>query len=143
MVFDGCVITLADLWVCSPRRTLTYWLTQATLLVLALWQAQYAVSLWQPDASKVAYGFGNMVLADALGSWLKCMATLALLFTLVYARPYAAQRNMLQRGGELFTLSLFGLLGGVHHGFGQPFPADLSRPGSDEFGQFCPGGLVA
>ena len=107
----ACVITLADLWVRSPRRTLTYWLTQATLLVLALWQAQYAVSLWQPDASKAAYGFGNMVLADALGSWLKCMATLALLFTLVYARPYAAQRNMLQRGGELFTLSLFGLLG--------------------------------
>ena len=107
----ACVITLADLWVRSPRRSLTYWLTQATLLVLALWQAQYAVSLLQPGAGKAVYGFGHMVLTDTLGSWIKCMATLTLMATLVYARPYAAQRHMLQRGGELFTLSLFGLLG--------------------------------
>lgn len=108
----ACVITLADLWVRSPRRSLTYWLTQVTLLVLALWQAQYAFALLPPAAAKTAYlGFNNMVLADALGSAIKCMATLALMATLVYARPYAAQRQMLQRGGELFTLSLFGLLG--------------------------------
>ena len=38
----ACVITLADLWVRSPRRSLTYWLTQATLLVLALiWAAVF------------------------------------------------------------------------------------------------------
>ena len=30
--------------------------------------------------------------------------------TLVYGRPYAADRDML-RGGEMFTLSLFSLLG--------------------------------
>ncbi|MDO4795044.1 MAG: NADH-quinone oxidoreductase subunit NuoN [Brachymonas sp.] len=108
----ACLITLADLWVRSPRRAATYWLTQATLLLLALWQARYAFALLPPAAAKTAYwGFGNMALADALGSTLKCMATLALMATLVYARPYAAQRGMLQRGGELFTLSLFGLLG--------------------------------
>lgn len=108
----ACVITLVDLWVRCPRRTATYWLTQATLLVLALWQARYTFALLPPAAAKTAYfGFGQMVLADALGSILKCMATLALMATLVYARPYAAQRGMLQRGGELFTLSLFGLLG--------------------------------
>ena len=112
LLIMACVITLADLWVRSPRRSVTYWLTQATLLVLALWQAQYALSLLPPGAEKTAYfGFGNMALADALGSWIKCMATLALMVTLVYARPYAAQRQMLERGGELFTLSLFALLG--------------------------------
>ena len=52
-----------------------------------------------------------MVLADAFGGWLKSLATLALMVTLVYARQYSAQRHMLQRGGELFTLGLFGLLG--------------------------------
>ncbi len=37
-------------------------------------------------------------------------ATLAVIVTLVYARPYAADRDML-RGGEMYSLSLFSLLG--------------------------------
>jgi NADH-quinone oxidoreductase subunit N len=45
-----------------------------------------------------------------MSAWLKCFASLAVLVSLVYARPYALSRDML-RGGELFTLSLFGLLG--------------------------------
>lgn len=36
LLIMACVITLVDLWVRSPRRSVTYWLTQATLLVLAL-----------------------------------------------------------------------------------------------------------
>ena len=107
----ACVITLADLWVCSPQRSLTYWLTQACLLILTLWQAMHVTALSLPDGSKALYGFGGMVLADAFGGWLKSLATLALMLTLVYARQYSAQRHMLQRGGELFTLGLFGLLG--------------------------------
>ncbi|MPM27354.1 NADH-quinone oxidoreductase subunit N [bioreactor metagenome] len=51
-----------------------------------------------------------MVVSDAMGSWLKCFAAVALLVTLVYGRPYAADRDML-RGGEMFTLSLLALLG--------------------------------
>jgi NADH-quinone oxidoreductase subunit N len=45
-----------------------------------------------------------------MGNWLKCFSTVAVMMTLVYGRPYAGQRDML-RGGELFTLSLFSLLG--------------------------------
>jgi NADH-quinone oxidoreductase subunit N len=45
-----------------------------------------------------------------MGNWLKCFATLAVMVTLVYGRSYASQRDML-RGGELFTLSIFALLG--------------------------------
>jgi NADH-quinone oxidoreductase subunit N len=56
------------------------------------------------------YGFGNMVVSDAMGNWLKCFATVAVMVTLVYGRPYAADRGML-RGGELFTLSMLALLG--------------------------------
>jgi NADH-quinone oxidoreductase subunit N len=51
-----------------------------------------------------------MVVSDPMGNWLKCFATLAVMVTLVYGRVYASQRDML-RGGELFTLSLFALLG--------------------------------
>jgi NADH-quinone oxidoreductase subunit N len=51
-----------------------------------------------------------MVVSDSMGNWLKCFATLAVMVTLVYGRAYASQRDML-RGGELFTLSIFALLG--------------------------------
>jgi len=100
----GCVITLVDLGVKSARRTGTYVLTMLTLAVVAVLQANYALS------GNTFYGWGNMVVSDAMGNWLKCFATLAMMVTLVYARPYAAERDML-RGGELFSLSTFALLG--------------------------------
>ena len=100
----GCVITLVDLGVKSARRTGTYVLTMLTLAVVAVMQANYALS------GNTFYGWGNMVVSDAMGNWLKCFATVAVMVTLVYARPYAEKRDML-RGGELFTLSTFALLG--------------------------------
>ncbi|MEG0316843.1 MAG: NADH-quinone oxidoreductase subunit NuoN [Comamonas sp.] len=100
----GCVITLVDLGVKSARRTGTYVLTMLTLAVVAVLQANYALS------GNTFYGWGNMVVSDAMGNWLKCFATVAMMVTLVYARPYAADRDML-RGGELFSLSTFALLG--------------------------------
>ncbi|MGA1160154.1 MAG: NADH-quinone oxidoreductase subunit NuoN, partial [Burkholderiaceae bacterium] len=54
--------------------------------------------------------FGGMVVQDTMGSWLKSAASLALLVTLVYAKPYAQSRDML-RGSEMFSLSLLALLG--------------------------------
>jgi len=51
-----------------------------------------------------------MVVSDAMGNWLKCFATIAMMVTMVYGRPYAADRDML-RGGEFFTLSMLALLG--------------------------------
>ena len=98
------VIALVDLSVKSPKRTFTYCLTLATLAVIATLQALYALD------GQTFYGFGNMVVSDPMGGWLKCFATVAVMVTLVYGRPYAADRQML-RGGEFFTLSLFSLLG--------------------------------
>ena len=100
----ACVIALVDLGVKSPRRTLTYVLTLLTLGVVAVLQGLYA------SGGATAYGFGNMVVSDAMGNWLKCFAALAVMVSLVYGRPYAAERDML-RGGELFSLSMFALLG--------------------------------
>jgi NADH-quinone oxidoreductase subunit N len=95
---------MIDLFVTSPRRTLTYVLTLATLAVVAAMQAAYA------SGDTTMYGFGNMVVSDPMGNWLKCFATVAMMVCLVYGRPYAADRDML-RGGELFTLAIFSLLG--------------------------------
>ena len=100
----ACVIALADLGVKTRLRTLTYVLTLLTLGVVAVLQATYA------SGGATVYGFGNMVVSDPMGNWLKCFATVAVMITLVYGRPYAADRDML-RGGELFSLSMFALLG--------------------------------
>jgi NADH-quinone oxidoreductase subunit N len=100
----ACVIALMDLGVKTPLRGATYAITLLTLAVVALLEAMYASS------GTTYYSFGNMVVSDSMGEWLKCFATVAVMVTLVYGRPYAGQRDML-RGGELFTLSLFALLG--------------------------------
>ncbi len=100
----ACVIAILDLGVKSPLRGMTYVLTLLTLAVVAYLQADLALS------GQTLYAFGNMVVSDSMGNWLKCFATIAVMVTLVYGRPYAAHRGML-RGGELFTLSIFALLG--------------------------------
>ena len=100
----ACVIALVDLRVKSPQRSVTYALTLLTLCVVALLELGYALG------AQTYYGFNNMVVSDAMGNWLKCFATLSVMLTLVYGRVYAASRGML-RGGELFTLSIFMLLG--------------------------------
>ena len=100
----ACVVTLADLFVKSPKRTATYVLTLVSLGGVALLHAVFA------DAGQTLYGYGRMVVSDPMGHWLKCFATIAVMVTLVYSRPYAADREML-RGGEIFSLSLFALLG--------------------------------
>ena len=104
LLIMASVIALVDLGINSPRRTGTYVLTLLTLVVVAAMEAVYALG------GQTFYGFGNMVVSDPMGSWLKCFASIAVMVTLVYGRPYAADRQML-RGGEFFTLSLFGLLG--------------------------------
>ncbi|MDD2917750.1 NADH-quinone oxidoreductase subunit NuoN [Rhodoferax sp.] len=100
----ACVIALFDLSVKSRTRTATYVVTMLTLAIVAALQASYASS------GQTIYAFGNMVVSDVMGNWLKCFATLAVMVSLVYGRQYAADRDML-RGGELFVLSLFSLLG--------------------------------
>jgi NADH-quinone oxidoreductase subunit N len=100
----ACVIALVDLGVTSRLRGLTYWLTLATLAVVAASCAKFAID------GNTLYAFNKMVVSDPMGNWLKCFSTIALMVTLVYGRPYAADRDML-RGGELFTLSMFSLLG--------------------------------
>ncbi|TNF51624.1 MAG: NADH-quinone oxidoreductase subunit NuoN [Burkholderiales bacterium] len=100
----ACVIALADLAVKSPLRGATYALTLLTLAAVALLQGLYASS------GQTIVGWSGMVVSDPMGNWLKCFASIAMMVTLVYGRAYAGQRDML-RGGELFTLSLFSLLG--------------------------------
>jgi len=100
----ACVIAMLDLGVKTRLRDLTYWMTMATLAVVAYFCADFAMQ------EQTIYAFGIMVVSDPMGNWLKCFATLAMMACLLYGRPYAADRDMM-RGGELFTLAMFSLLG--------------------------------
>jgi len=100
----ACVIALADLAVKTPLRGATYALTLLTLAVIAGLLAMAGAT------GRTIEGFGGMIVSDPMGNWLKCFAAIALMVTLVYGRAYAGARDML-RGGELFSLSLFALLG--------------------------------
>ena len=97
------VVAMVDLWVEHPLRLPTYLMTQASLALVAL------LHLYAFNEGSTVYAMQRMVVSDPMGHLLGVFASVAVMITLVYARPYAAERQMLQ--GELFTLSLFSLLG--------------------------------
>ncbi len=119
----ACLVALVDLWVKDPKRLVTYWLTQGSLFLLALLQLRYFADGF------TLYAMQRMVVTDPMGHLLGLFATLAMMVTLVYARPYAAEREMLK--GELFSLSMFALLGILVMLVGQQLPGRLPRPRAD------------
>ena len=99
----ACAVALADLFSTDPQRKLTYRLTQLSLAVVA------ALNLWYFDHGFTIYAMNRMIVADPMGHLLGFFATIATMVTLAYARAYAGPRDMLK--GELFTLSMFSLMG--------------------------------
>lgn len=95
-------ILLADLFISEENRQISYGLTLAALAGTAL----VMVQTWQPFAR---YGFSNMFVADALAQLAKLGMLLGVALVLIYGRGYALARGIFR--GELFTLSLFALLG--------------------------------
>ncbi len=103
LLLAACVVALVDLWATDPKRRLTYWLTQGSLAVVAL------MYLSQYDDGLSVYAMQRMVVADPMGNLLAFFASVTVMISLAYARPYAESRDLLK--GELFTLSMFSLLG--------------------------------
>ena len=97
------VVAMVDLWVKHPRRTPTYLLAQASIAVVAI------MHLLRFDAGETFYAVQRMVVADPMGHLLAFFAAVATMVSLAYARPYAADRDMLK--GELITLAMLSLLG--------------------------------
>jgi NADH-quinone oxidoreductase subunit N len=115
LVVMACVVALADLFVKDEQRRPTFWLTQLSLAVVAFIQADQLSAMMQGDAVQAGltsmYGMQQLVVADPIGRLLAVCATLTVMATLAYAQPYIGSREMLK--GELFSLSMFSLLGAL------------------------------
>ena len=98
-----CLIMIVDLFVKDMKRTVTFALTQLTLLGAAL----ITVSL---SSGEVAYTFSNMYVSDLLADVLKLLLYITVMVVLSYSRGYVLDRPQMARS-EYYTLALFATLG--------------------------------
>lgn len=103
MVLMGCVILIADLFVKSTSRTLTFVLTLVALLGAA-------VLTFGTTSVEIGYTFSNMYVSDLMGSFLKMVLYVTVAIVLLYSRPYLLARPQMARG-EYYVLALFATLG--------------------------------
>jgi len=102
LLCGACVVLLGDLFLPDAKRYVSFWLTQAVLVVVA-YSALRVMPLEPAEA------FSSMVVDDMLADTLKFMCTVAVSLMLFYSRGYSADRGLFR--GETFVLSLFALLG--------------------------------
>lgn len=103
LLVAACAVLVADLFISDARRNVTYALALGALALVA------AVCAGFLNDDVVMYAFGNMYVTDPMANLLKMFACLAAALVLVYAQGYARDRGIWK--GELFSLSLFALLG--------------------------------
>ena len=101
----GAVILLLDAISQHATRKATYLLTMATLVALTV------VSVLQWQAGVKGRTFNGLYVADNFAHLMKVASYIAVAVTLVYGRLYVQSRDMVTRGGELYALALFALLG--------------------------------
>jgi len=99
----ACVIMMVDLFVKDQKRTLTFALTQLTLVGAAI--VTFAIS-----TGEISYTFSGMYVADLMGSLLKLALYATVFIVLLYSRGYVLDRPHMPRA-EFYTLSLFATLG--------------------------------
>ncbi|MGS1105969.1 NADH-quinone oxidoreductase subunit NuoN [Achromobacter anxifer] len=100
----GLAILLVDAVSNHPERKPTFLLTMLALGVLTV------VSALQWKNGVAGSTFNGLYVTDELSHLLKIASYIAVAATLVYGRVYAQVRDMM-RGGELYVLTLFALLG--------------------------------
>ena len=98
-------VLLIDAFSDSQTRLRTYGLTLCTLGVLTV------VSAYQWVQGLEGATFSGLYVVDDLSHFLKIASYIAVAVTLIYGREYAEKRDMMARGGEFYTLTLFALLG--------------------------------
>ncbi|MEO8847338.1 MAG: NADH-quinone oxidoreductase subunit NuoN [Casimicrobiaceae bacterium] len=98
----ACFILVVDVFLPASRRHVSYWLTQAALL-LSAW-----LVLTNVRADPVQ-GFNGMVIDDNMADLLELASIVTVSLMLFYGRRYFTLRGLFT--GETFVLCLFSLLG--------------------------------
>jgi NADH-quinone oxidoreductase subunit N len=96
-------ILMIDLLVKDSRRTVTFALTQLTLVGCAA--IQFATS-----TGEIAYTFSNMFVDDLMSDLLKLFLYMTLVIVMFYSRGYVIDRESMNKG-EYYVLALFATLG--------------------------------
>lgn len=103
LAFMALVILLIDLTVKDRRRTLTFALTQLTLVGCAVIQLG-------TSTGDVVYTFSNMFVDDLMADLLKLFLYMTVIMVLFYSRAYVLDREAMNKG-EYYVLALFATLG--------------------------------
>ncbi len=103
LVAMACLILIVDLFVKNKKRTLTFVLTQLTLVGAA-------VITFMTSTGEILYTFSNMYVGDLMGDLLKVMLYVTVMVVLFYSRGYIQDRPQMAKG-EYYTLTLFATLG--------------------------------
>lgn len=98
-------ILIFDAFSTSRSRHSTFIFTLAALIAVTVTSALQ----WNSGVSGET--FHGMFVVDPMAHFLKICSYVAVAITLIYGRQYAEERDMLQHGGELYTLALLALLG--------------------------------
>ena len=99
----ACAILLIDVFSKNPKRTMTFVLTQVTLLCCVF--ITFATS-----SAEITYTFSNMFVDDLMADFLKLLLYLTVLVVMFYSRAYMLERAP-HATGEFFALTLFATLG--------------------------------
>ena len=103
LAFMALVILMIDLTVKDSRRTLTFALTQLTLVGCAVIQLG-------TSTGDVIYTFSNMFVDDLMADLLKLFLYMTVIMVLFYSRAYIIDRESMNKG-EYYVLALFATLG--------------------------------
>ncbi len=96
-------ILMIDLLVKDSRRTVTFALTQLTLIGCAA--IQFGTS-----TGEIVYTFSNMFVDDLMADLLKLFLYMTVVIVLFYSRAYVIDRESMNKG-EYYVLTLFATLG--------------------------------
>ncbi len=97
-----CVILILDQFLSDARRSITYYLTQLTVIVAA-------VLTFNQFGTDTVVTFSGMFVNDSMSVLLKLAMYVVMIGIFLYSRAYLTKRGLLK--GEYYALGLFGMMG--------------------------------
>lgn len=98
----ACVILILDQFLSDVQRSITYYLTQLTVI-------SAAVITFNQDHSATVITFSGMFVNDGMSAVLKMAMYIVMIGVFLYSRSYLLKQGLLK--GEYYVLGLFGMLG--------------------------------